>query len=291
MVTKNWQRLGIVGGLELANPRVLDLPWPRLVNSILTTQLQPAGLGGAWDTKLMGLVNSTAIDRVLNGTGYNLKELSGLDGSGKLLPHFAMTAKIRAKMVYEVGRVNSPNVVALIPGSDPTLKNQYVLISAHLDHIGIGQPVNGDSIYNGAMDNASGVATLIGTARLIRSGKAPKRSILFLACTGEEEGELGSKYYAARPTVDMKNVIANINLDMYLPLFPLRTLRAYGLNESDLAAYLATAAKQNEIRVQDDPTPKRNMFIRSDQYSFIKKGIPAYSSVLGMTPAQRKKRS
>jgi Zn-dependent M28 family amino/carboxypeptidase len=107
---------------------------------------------------------------------------------------------------------------------------------------------------------------------------------MFLACTGEEEGELGSKYYAARPTVDLKKVIANINLDMYLPLFPLRILRAYGLGESDLAAYLGVAAKENGIRVQDDPTPERNIFIRSDQYSFIKKGIPALFLSFGYEP-------
>jgi hypothetical protein len=283
----NAQRLGITGFLSLANPKLLDLPWPRLVNSLQATQMQPIeGVPSLFSSqiRLFASVNPAAIDRVLNGTGHNLKELSTLDNEGKPLPHFAMNTKIRAKVVYEAGRIASPNVVAVLPGSDPDLKNEYVLLSAHLDHMGIGEPVKGDNIYNGAMDNASGVATLIETARLIRAGKPPKRSILFLACTGEEEGELGSKYYAARPTVDLKKVVANINLDMYLPLFPLRILRAYGLNESDLAGYLDIAAKENGIRVQDDPTPDRNIFIRSDQYSFIKKGIPALFLSFGYDP-------
>jgi Zn-dependent M28 family amino/carboxypeptidase len=182
---------------------------------------------------------------------------------------------IRMKPVFESGKVQAPNVVAVLPGSDPNLKGEYVLLSAHLDHIGLGEPINGDNIYNGAMDNASGVATLLEAARLLRASAPPKRSILFLACTGEEEFEKGSLYYAEKPTVEAKNIIANINLDMYLPLFPLKILRAYGLRESDLAGYLEAAAKENGIEVQDDPTPERNIFIRSDQYSFIKKGIPA----------------
>ena len=126
------------------------------------------------------------------------------------------------------------------------------------------------------LPNASGVATLLEAARLLKASAKPlKRSILFLACTGEEEGEKGSLYYAEKPTVDLKTVIADINLDMYLPLFSLKELRAYGLRESDLAGYLEAAAGENGIRVQDDPTPERNIFIRSDQYSFIKKGVPS----------------
>jgi Zn-dependent M28 family amino/carboxypeptidase len=159
-----------------------------------------------------------------------------------------------------------------------------VLLSAHLDHIGVGEPINQDDIYNGAMDNAAGVATLLEAARLLQSSASRKRSILFLACTGEEEGLKGSLYYAEKPTVEVKSIIANINLDMYLPLFPLQILRAYGLQESDLASYLDAAAKENGLQVQDDPTPERNIFIRSDQYSFIKKGIPSLFLSFGYNP-------
>jgi Zn-dependent M28 family amino/carboxypeptidase len=277
MFARNATKRGLRGVLFLVNPRVLDLPWERLVNSVLQTEIQPMlpGFGDEWRLGPGALVRPEAIDRLLDGTGHTLRELSSLDKDGKPLPHFTMDAKIRVKTVFESGKVESPNVLAVLPGTDSKLKDEYVLLSAHLDHVGIGEPINGDNIYNGAMDNASGVATLLEAARWLRSAPPPKRSILFLVCTGEEEGEKGSLHFAERPTVDLKSIIANINLDMYLPLFPLKILRAYGLRESDLASYLDAAAKEFGIQVQDDPTPERNLFIRSDQYSFIKKGIPS----------------
>lgn len=284
---KRAAQVGLIGGLGLINPKVVDLPWPRLINSVMTTELRPEPPtidDRGWNRELSAVISPDAADKVLAGTGHTLDELIGLNQEGQPLPHFALRAKLRAKVVYESGKVESPNVVAKIPGNDPDLKDQYVLISAHLDHIGIGLPVNGDAIYNGAMDNASGVATLIETARLIKAGPAPKRSILFLACTGEEEGELGSEVYAAEPTVPLHNIVADINLDMYLPLFPLKILRAYGLKESDLANYVEAAANENGIRVQDDPHPQENIFIRSDQYSFIKKGIPSIFLSFGYDP-------
>ena len=287
MAIKRDAEVGLIGEMGLINPKVIDLPWPRLINSIMMTELRPEPPtidDKGWDRKFVAAMSPEAADKVLAGTGHTLDELIRLNQEGKPLPHFALPAKLRAKVTYESGKVESPNVVAMIPGNDAALKDQYVLISAHLDHIGIGLPVNGDAIYNGAMDNASGVATLIEAARIIKSGPAPKRSILFLACTGEEEGELGSEVYAAEPTVPLHNIVADINLDMYLPLFPLKILRAYGLKESDLANYVEAAAKENGIRVQDDPHPEENIFIRSDQYSFIKKGIPSIFLSFGYEP-------
>jgi hypothetical protein len=285
---KRAEQLGSVGRLGLINPKVVDLPWPRLVNSIMTEQLRPdlPGINEDWkNMSFSGSVNPAAADEVLRGTGHTLQELVALNQEHKPLPHFVIPGTLRARVVYEeAGKLKSPNVIAMLPGSDPELKDEYVLLSAHLDHVGVGEPIHGDSIYNGAMDNAAGIATLIEAARRIKAGGAPKRSLLFLACTAEEEGELGSEYYAARPTVPLKSIVADINLDMYLPLFPLKILRAYGLNESDLAQYVETAARQNHIRVQDDPHPEENIFIRSDQYSFVKKGIPSIFLSFGYDP-------
>jgi Zn-dependent M28 family amino/carboxypeptidase len=172
--------------------------------------------------------------------------------------------------------VSSPNVAAVFPVRDAALRNEYVLLSAHLDHVGIADPINGDRIYNGAMDNASGVATLLEVARALRAdARGPRRSILLLACTGEEMGLLGSKYFAARPTVPIQNIVASINLDMFLPIVPLRMVRGYGVSESDLAEHLVAAARDLGVAVQDDPEPERNIFIRSDQSSFIKRGVPS----------------
>jgi Zn-dependent M28 family amino/carboxypeptidase len=164
------------------------------------------------------------------------------------------------------------------------LSHEYVVLSAHLDHLGVGSPVNGDSIFNGAMDNASGVATLIELASEAgRSKRRNARSVIFLAVTGEEKGLLGSKYFANHPTVPAGSIVADINTDMFLPLFPLRALIVNGLEESDLAADVRRAAGKVGVEVLTDPEPARNAFIRSDQYSFIRRGIPSISLKNGFT--------
>jgi Zn-dependent M28 family amino/carboxypeptidase len=172
--------------------------------------------------------------------------------------------------------VESDNVIAKLPGSDPQLKNEYVVLSAHVDHIGVGEPINGDRIYNGAMDNASGTAVLLDVASSLKKNPAnQKRSLLFAFVTGEEKGLLGSKYFAAHPTVDPKSMVADINIDMFLPVYPLKTLTVYGLDESGLGDLARAAAEAHGYSVQPDPEPLRNVFIRSDQYNFIVHGIPA----------------
>jgi Zn-dependent M28 family amino/carboxypeptidase len=166
------------------------------------------------------------------------------------------------------------------------LKEQYVIVSAHLDHLGTGKPVNGDSIYNGAMDDASGVASLIEIAKaLSREKAATPRSILFLAVTGEEKGELGSIFFANHPTVQGR-IVADLNMDMFLPLFPLKWLEVQGLNESTLGDDIRAVAEAAGVKVQADKEPNRNRFIRSDQYSFIKKGVPALAFKFGYIPGR-----
>jgi Zn-dependent M28 family amino/carboxypeptidase len=142
--------------------------------------------------------------------------------------------------------------------------------------------VNGDNIYNGAMDNASGVASVLEVARLMKeTGAKPKRSILFLTVTAEEKGELGSRYFAGHPTVPARQIVADINLDMFLPLFPLKVLEVQGLSESSLGDQVRAAAAELGVAVQTDREPEQNRFIRSDQYSFIRRGIPALAFKFG----------
>ena len=148
------------------------------------------------------------------------------------------------------------------------------MLSAHLDHLGIGGAINGDRVYNGAMDNASGVATLIETARAL-SNKKLKRTILFAAVTGEEGGLMGSKYFAAHPTIPASNIAADVNLDMFLPIIPLKAITVFGMDESDLGREFAETASKFGVKAERDSEPARNLFIRSDQYSFIRRGIPA----------------
>jgi Zn-dependent M28 family amino/carboxypeptidase len=172
--------------------------------------------------------------------------------------------------------------VAVYPGSDPVLKDEYVALSAHLDHLGIGEPINGDRIYNGAMDNASGVASLVDIAQSLHEGKVrTRRSLLFVVVTAEEKGLLGSRYFAAHPTVEAKRIVADLNSDMFLPLYPFRFAIVHGVNESDLGDEVRKLAKPLGIEIQDDPEPQRNVFIRSDQYNFIRRGIPALKIDIG----------
>src|SRR5204863_7687381 len=174
------------------------------------------------------------------------------------------------------------NVAGILRGSDAARRNEYVVISAHLDHLGVGEPISGDAIYNGAMDNASGVAAILEVANSLHESAAkPARSILFVAVTSEENGLLGSRYFAAHPTVPRGNIVANVNTDMFLPLFPLKTLMVLGLDESDLGQDIRATAKDLGLRVQADLEPQRNRFVRSDQYSFIKQGIPALAMKVG----------
>src|SRR6185436_8517059 len=141
---------------------------------------------------------------------------------------------------------------------------------------------NVNKIYNGAMDNASGIAAILEVAAALRgSGAKPARSILFVAVTGEEKGLLGSQYFGAHPTVPRASIVANVNTDMFLPLFPLKTLMVLGLDESDLGQDIRATARELGLEVQADPEPQRNRFVRSDQYSFIKFGIPALAMKVG----------
>jgi Zn-dependent M28 family amino/carboxypeptidase len=228
--------------------------------------------------------NPKHAEMLFAGSGHTFDDVLAALNADKPLPHFPLAVKIRSRLSMTHSEVKSENVVGVLPGSDPRVKNEYVVVSAHLDHLGIGEPVNGDKIYNGAMDDASGDASLIEIARALKdSGARPKRSILFLSVTGEEKGELGSQYFAAHPTVSGP-IVADINMDMYLPLFPLKYLEVQGLGESTLGDDVRAVAEQAGVQVQADKEPEHNRFIRSDQYSFIKKGVPSLAFKFGYIP-------
>jgi hypothetical protein len=177
-------------------------------------------------------------------------------------------------------RATSPNVIGIVRGTDPALADEYVVYSAHLDHNGIGPEVNGDSIYNGAYDNAMGVSLLIEAARVF-AASPPRRSVLFIAVTGEERGLLGSDYFAHYPTVPSESMVANVNLDMPLFLYPLADIIAFGAEHSSLESTIREAIVDEGFELTLDPMPEENLFIRSDQYSFVKRGIPATFLVPG----------
>jgi Zn-dependent M28 family amino/carboxypeptidase len=235
--------------------------------------------------KLVVVFNPAKAAMLFDGSGHTLDEVLSLAKERKQLPRFPLAVSISAKTKVEKQTLESANVIAKLPGNDPALRNEYVVLSAHIDHIGIGEPINGDRIYNGAMDNGSGSALLMDVAAsLKKSPEKLKRSILFVFVTGEEKGLLGSKYFAANPTVDPKSMVADINVDMFLPIIPLKLLTVYGLAESDLGDMAREVAQRYGVSVQPDPEPQRNIFIRSDQYSFIRHGIPSLAIGVGTTP-------
>jgi Zn-dependent M28 family amino/carboxypeptidase len=275
---------GAIGTVSIANPKSTDVPWERSTLARLqpAMSLADASLDDAPGQLLAVTMNPAHADRLFAGTGYTFGELLALVDEGKAVPTFPLRGRLEAVTNVERSQVESQNVAGILKGSDPTRRNEYVVLSAHLDHLGVGEPINGDKIYNGAMDNASGIAAILEVAgRLQKSRVKLDRSILFLAVTGEEKGELGSLYYAAHPTVPGRSLVANVNTDMFLPLFPLRMLMVLGLDESDLGHDIRATANDLGLEIQTDPEPQRNRFVRSDQYSFVKLGIPALSMKVG----------
>ncbi|WP_346838352.1 M28 family metallopeptidase [Microbulbifer sp. SAOS-129_SWC] len=205
---------------------------------------------------------------------------NGLVPRGFPLPY---QAALTSGAVHQ--EISSPNVVAVLPGIDPQLKNQYVVFSAHLDHIGVGKG-EGDQINNGAQDNAAGVAVMLETARLFaESGMRPRRSLLFVAVTGEEKGLLGSDYFAQHPPVPPGSMVADINLDMPMLLYPFKDIIAFGAEHSTLGKTAARAAARAGLKLSPDPMPEEVIFVRSDHYNFVRQGIPSIYLISGREAA------
>jgi len=279
-----YRAAGAVGTIAIANPKNVDIPWPRSARQ----RLQPAmsladpSLDDYPGQQVAITMNPAHGNVLFEGSGHSFEELLALDDAGKPLPVFALPARVSARMTVTRTDVDSQNVAGILRGSDSARRNEFVVVSAHLDHLGVGEAVRGDAIYNGAMDNASGVAAILEVAaRLRASGERAARSLLFVAVTGEEKGELGSRYFVAHPPVPGAAIVADVNTDMFLPLFPLKQLMVLGLDESDLGDDVRAVAAAMHLQVQGDPEPQRNRFIRSDQYSFIRAGVPAVAMKVG----------
>ena len=287
---ERWKQLkeaGAIGTATIQNPKSMDIPWERstLARAQPAMYLADPALNETEGVQVSVIINPAHADKFFAGTGHTFAEILSDADRDKPLPRFPLGANIRATVKYSKSRVESQNVAGMLPGTDPKLKNEYVVLTAHLDHLGVGQPINGDSIYNGAMDDASGVASLLEISRMLKESNAKlRRSLLFVAVTGEEKGLQGSKYFAAHPTVNAKDIVADINMDMFLPLHPLVYLEVQGLAESTLGDDIRAVAEKNGVKVQADKEPQRNLFIRSDQYSFIRQGIPALAFKFGYLP-------
>jgi Zn-dependent M28 family amino/carboxypeptidase len=278
---------GAIGIIQIPNPASMDLPWTRIAlnRAHPSMDLSEPEFDETAGSQLGVAFNPAHAELLFAGTGHSFAEIAALGKERKPMPHFPLQVSVSATTLTRTENVESRNIVAQIQGSDAALKSEYVVLSAHIDHVGIGEPINGDRIYNGAMDNGSGSALLLDIARSLKQTHARlKRSLLLVWVTGEEKGLLGSKFFAAHPTVAAKSMIADINTDMFLPIVPLTVLTVYGLSESDLGDRVTQVGQRLGVRVQPDPKPLFNVFIRSDQYNFVRHGVPSLMIAIGAAP-------
>jgi hypothetical protein len=232
-------------------------------------------------------LNAEAFPALIAGSGHDPAAILAAGGRDSPLPTFDIPARLRAAFALRSSRYSSPNVLAILPGTD--LKDQIVVLGAHLDGYGFGEPVNGDALYNGALDDAAYVALLAQLADR-RQGKPFRRSILFAAFTGEEKGLLGSNYFTAHPTVPVARMAAMINLDQLRPLFPLDILTMLAVSDTSLGDTARAVAAPMGIRIQPDPEPERGLLQRADHWPFLQIGVPATGFIFGYVPGTEAER-
>ena len=234
--------------------------------------------------RLRAFARGAAADKLLHGGAGTMAQLL-LEARSRSPRGFALPGRVSlSRRSNHDDRLASANVAGLLRGSDPVLSGEMVVLTAHHDHVGIGAAVAGDAIYNGALDNAVGVAMLIEVARVMAAtGQRPRRSVLFLAVGAEEKGLIGSDYFAAHPTVPPSSLVANINLDGAFPFYDFSDVIAFGAEQSQMGEMLAAAAAEIGLKVAADPFPEEGIFTRSDQYSFVKQGVPSLFLYNGFT--------
>jgi Zn-dependent M28 family amino/carboxypeptidase len=290
---KALEKAGAVGMVSLLNPKSMDIPWERQVGNAVSPGMYLADpkLQETKGPQFTATINPAQAEKLFAKSGHTYAQVLALADAQGSMPRFPLNLVLKATVTAETTDTTSPNVVALLEGSDPKLKSEYVVLTGHLDGLGVNATGSGDRINNGALDNAAGIASMLEAARRIQAqGLKPKRSILFVAVTAEERGLLGSQAFAFDPTVPRSQIVANINIDMALPLWPFTAITALGEPESTLGADVRAVAQAQGVRVLPDPQPDRNLFIRSDQYNFIRTGVPALALKLGFelgTPEER----
>jgi hypothetical protein len=234
-------------------------------------------------------LSDTAFQALVAPSGHDAGLILAAGAASKPLPSFDIPGRLEAHFHLSQRRFASDNVLGLLPGTDPALRAQVVVVSAHLDGYGHGEPVNGDSVYNGAFDDAAYVATLIRLAEG-RAGHGFRRSVLFAAFTGEEKGLLGATWFTRHPTVPTASLAADINLDQLRPLFPLKILTMHAVNDTTLGATARAVAQGMGIELRPDMEPDRHLLERADHWPFLKIGVPATGFVFGYDPGTEAER-
>lgn len=255
-------------------------PWAKSVTSSEIPSMTYVGADGlptdaAPSLKANATFNRAAADALFAGASRDYAALFAEAGTPKARPNgFALPTRVRITATAAFRTVTSDNVIGILPGSDPKLKDVVVLMG-HLDHLGIGPEIKGDRIYNGALDNAAGVATMIEVARAFAAGKAPKRTLMFVANTAEEKGLLGAEALASDPPVPIGNIVAVVDLDQPMLLYDFSDVIAFGGDHSTMGEAIARAVARAGVKLAPDPMPEQAIFTRSDHYTFVKRGVPA----------------
>jgi hypothetical protein len=269
---------GVAGILSIDNPAAIEpFHWPAAYARSVTIAGAPAPNANA---PILIRINPASLSAVFAASGHNPADIIAIGGKGAPLAPFPLNVTAHIRLTSSSKDISSPNILAILPGSDTKLAAEYVALSAHLDGYGYGTPVLGDNLYNGTLDDAAYVALLIELARDLQH-KAPARSLLFCIFTGEEKGLLGSAWFTQHLTVPKENIIADLNLDQLRPIFPLNILTMEGLNDSTLGETVRNVAAQFKIEIRPDLEPERNLFRRADNYNFVRIGVPIASFIFG----------
>jgi len=279
---------GAVGMITLWTPlRERTNPFSRTIRNLhqpaVSVLNRDGSVNGSPSTLRGGAaLNLEAGSRLFDLAGISLDDVFATIDRGEVPEGFELPLTVTLKRASRHESITSPNVLGIIEGSDSVLKNEFVTFTAHLDHVGPAEGEDGDLIHNGALDNAAGVAALLENARLLMAlPERPRRSIMFVIVTAEEKGLLGSQYFAENPTVPIQNIVANINLDMPLILYPFSNVIAFGAQHSTLQGSLVRALETLGVGLMDDPMPEEAIFVRSDHYRFVQQGIPAVMLATG----------
>lgn len=248
-------------------------------NSVLIPNGKALGLTNFENNlKFGGIINWFSLSNLIGMTAEEYKNYTEHDS---ILKQPSSTVHLNGKVISKFEEFESANVIGLLEGEE--LKGQYIVHTAHLDHVGIGKPVDGDSIYNGAHDNASGVSAMLEIAKLYsKLPSKPKRSVIFAAVTAEEMGLLGSKYLAVNPPVDQDKIIANVNTDMPTLIAPLLSVEPLGAEQSSIMEVVKRSTSQLKLQIDLDHMPEEVRFVRSDNFSFVQEGIPALRMKYGL---------
>jgi hypothetical protein len=269
---------GVGAILSIDNPAAIEpFHWPAAYARSDTLIGAPAPNTNA---PVLIRINPASLDALFAAYGHKSVEIVTNGGKAAPLSTFPLNLTARIRLTSTSKDISSPNILAILPGSDPKLAPEYVALSAHLDGYGYGTPVLGDNLYNGTLDDSAYVALLTELAKDLQH-KAPARSLLFCIFTGEEKGLLGSAYFTQHPTVPKENIVADLNLDQLRPIFPLNILTMEGLTDSTLGDTVRTVAAPFKIEIRPDLEPERNLFRRADNYNFVRIGVPIASFIFG----------